>query len=148
MKKGVVTIVFFVLIAASTTESVWLPEIPCEALVTTPDTNWEVFYDALCWVESNNNPNAIGKTDDVGIIQITPIYVEDVNRIICEDKYSLQDRFCPIKSREMFDIYQAHYNPEKDIDKAIRLHNPRAGEWYSKRIKERMYGSISDNRRD
>lgn len=31
-----------------------------------------------------------------------------------------------------------HYNPTRDIDRAIKLHNPGAGKWYGKRIKDRM----------
>ena len=34
----------------------------------------------------------------------------------------------------MFEIYQNHYNPNKDINKAIKLHNPGAGAWYKKKI--------------
>lgn len=35
----------------------------------------------LMIVESNNDPYAIGKNEDLGILQITPIVVEDVNRL-------------------------------------------------------------------
>ena len=31
-----------------------------------------------------------------------------------------------------------HYNPNRDVDKAIKLHNPKAGNWYTKKVKQRM----------
>lgn len=40
----------------------------------------------------------------------------------------------------MFEIYQKHYNPNKDIERAITLHNPTAGDWY----KERVYAAMEN----
>jgi len=97
-------------------------------------TDWEKLILALIQVESNGNEKAIGKTNDVGVLQITPIYVSDVNRILGFDKFFLDCRFDRQKSIEMFEIYQSHYNAKKDIDKAIRLHNPRAGTVYKNKI--------------
>lgn len=108
------------------------------------ESEWERMYAALCFVESGNRADAVGEADDVGIIQITPIYVKDVNRIAGEDRFSLDDRYCPVKSREMFEIYQSHYNPERDITKAIRLHNPTAGDWYLGRVMDAMNKSKED----
>lgn len=101
-------------------------------------SEWDRFTQALILVESEGNPNAVGRTNDLGILQITPIYVADVNRIINEERYSLEDRADVRKSMEMFEIIQGHYNPERDIDKAIRLHNPRAGKSYREKIYKRM----------
>ena len=42
------------------------------------------------------------------------------------------------KSLEMFEILQGHYNPSKSIDKAIKLHNPRAGQSYREKIMNQM----------
>ncbi len=97
-------------------------------------TDWEKLILALIEVESNGNENAIGKTNDVGILQITPIYVADVNRILGNEIYCLNCRFDRQKSIEMFEIYQSHYNPNKNIERAIRLHNPRAGEKYREKV--------------
>lgn len=99
---------------------------------------WEVLVEAIIQTESEGNPNAVGLTKDAGLFQITPIYVKDANRIVGEERYSLQDRFSPDKSHEMFSIVQAHYNPGKNIDKAIRLHNPGAGKWYGDKVKSNM----------
>lgn len=95
-------------------------------------SEWDIFVEALIQVESE------GKTNDVGILQITPIYVKDVNRILGEDRYTLAERTDTEKSLEMFEILQGHYNPSKSIDKAIKLHNPRAGQNYRIKIMNQM----------
>lgn len=97
-------------------------------------TDWDYFVEALIWVESRGNDTIVGKTNDVGCLQITPIYVAEVNRILSEEKYFLEDRISREKSIEMFNIIQKHYNPEFDINKAIKLHNPGANETYHNKI--------------
>ena len=101
-------------------------------------TEWDIFLQALVMVESEGNPNAVGKTNDVGILQITPIYVREVNRILREERYTLEDRRDPDKSVEMFTVMQNYWNPDHDIELAIHLHNPGAGDWYRDRIINRM----------
>ena len=76
--------------------------------------------------------------DDVGILQITPIFVKDVNRILGEKRYTLSCRTDKRKSLEMFEILQNHYNPDKDIDKAIKLHNSKASQSYHTKIIKQM----------
>lgn len=102
------------------------------------ETEWIVFVKALILVESEGNRLAIGKAASLGILQITPIYVKDVNRIIGESKFTLVDRTDIYKSLEMFEIYQSYYNPKKDINKAIKLHNPGAGSEYKQKILNKM----------
>lgn len=97
-------------------------------------TDWEKLILALIKVESGGDEMAIGKTNDVGVLQITPIYVSDVNRILGSQIYCLNCRVNREKSIEMFEIYQKHYNPDKNIEKAIRLHNPRAGIAYKNKV--------------
>lgn len=101
-------------------------------------SEWDIFLAALIQVESEGKADAVGKTNDVGILQITPIYVKDVNRILGEDRYTLAERTDKRKSLEMFEILQGHYNPSKSIDKAIKLHNPRAGQSYRIKIMNQM----------
>lgn len=105
---------------------------------TVTRTEWDIFVQALIFVESEGKPNAVGKTNDVGILQITPIYVREVNRILGEERYTLEDRVDVDKSLEMFAILQEYHNPDRDIDRAIHLHNPGAGQWYKDRIVNRM----------
>ena len=101
-------------------------------------TDWDYFIEALIWEESKGLTNVIGTHNDVGILQITPIYVKEVNRLLKKEIYTLECRFDSIKSLEMFDVIQSHYNPSKSIDKAIKLHNPKASENYGIRIKKKM----------
>lgn len=101
-------------------------------------SEWDIFLEALIQVESEGKADAVGKTNDVGILQITPIYVKDVNRILGEDKYDLSCRTDTEKSLEMFEILQGHYNPSKSIDKAIKLHNPKAPQSYRIKIMNKM----------
>lgn len=107
-------------------------------------SDWDILVRALIQVESGGDSLAVGKTNDLGALQITPIYVTDVNRILGEECYTLEDRKSLVKSLEMFEIIQGHYNPSRDIDKAIRLHNPGAGDWYRERVYNEM-NKIRDN---
>lgn len=97
-------------------------------------SEWEYLIQALIMVESEGNALAVGKTNDVGILQITPIYVREVNRILQQDIYNLSDRTDIDKSLAMFEVYQEHHNPDKDIERAIKLHNPRAGQSYTNKV--------------
>lgn len=80
-------------------------------------------WQAICKVESNNNPSAIGDGGKaVGIAQIWPITVMDANRI-AKKNYTLNDRFDPIKSREMFVIITEHYGKGKSDEYKARIWN-------------------------
>jgi hypothetical protein len=63
---------------------------------------------ALQSVESLNLRHAIHQTA-VGAYQLTPGFVEDVNRILCERRYIMEDRLSVAKSREMVCVYLEHY---------------------------------------
>jgi len=66
----------------------------------------------LIQIESSGKADAIGKHNDVGILQITPIYLEDVNRILGHTEYVLEDRFDRAKSIKMTKTYLKHYAPK------------------------------------
>lgn len=82
--------------------------------------------DAIITVESGGNPRAIGGSS-VGILQITPIAVRECNNILkakgSKKRYTYNDRYDIKKSKEMFMLIQEKYNPERNIEKAIRLWN-------------------------
>ncbi len=101
-------------------------------------SDWDYFVGALIFTESRGNSKAIGKTNDFGILQITPIYVREANRILKENKYTHTDALDSLKSLEMFGIVQSYHNPDRCIFKAIKLHNPNAGQWYEDRIVNKM----------
>lgn len=88
-------------------------------------TPWEKTIMAICWTESKCNPGAVGKAGDSGVMQLIPVYVQEVNRISGSD-YSHSDAFCVRKSLEMFERMQAKYNPARDRDLAIHYHNKSA----------------------
>ena len=114
---------------------------------STPTKNrWDNLIKAISAVESKGNTRAVnGK--HVGILQISPIVVDDCNRINKLKKnvkrYTYGDRYSKEKSIEMFWIIQNFYNKERNLEKAIRLWNggsgyTRAGtqKYYNKVIKE------------
>ena len=114
---------------------------------STPTKNrWDNLIKAISAVESKGNTRAVsGK--HVGILQISPIVVDECNRINKLKKnvkrYTYGDRYSKKKSIEMFWIIQNFYNKERNLEKAIRLWNggsgyTRAGtqKYYNKVIKE------------
>jgi len=76
------------------------------------------------FIESNHDSTRINhKEDAVGIMQVRPIMILDLNRINGFEKYKLADRYSVSKSVEMFMDYQNHYNPEMDFEVAARIWN-------------------------
>lgn len=76
---------------------------------------------AIAMVESGGDVNAVNEAEDaVGYLQIRPCCVEDVNRILGEEKFTLADRYSKEKSIEMFKVYTAYYyvHYSDDIKKA------------------------------
>ena len=107
--------------------------------------DWGPVMDAIIQVESEGNPNAVsGKS--VGVMQITPILVEDCNNILMKKKskkrFALSDRYSVKKSKEMFLLIQSYYNPTNSIEKAIRSWN--GGVRYSVRATNRYYRKVMD----
>ena len=103
---------------------------------------WENLYLSIVEVESRGDNMAISHKGAIGHIQILPKgkggYLDEANRISGYDKYSNTDLYSSVKSREIWDIVMNHHNPERDINKAIRMHNPRAGTWYRQRILKQL----------
>ena len=109
----------------------------------TSDIDWNPVMDAIIQVESEGNPNAVSG-NSVGVMQITPILVKDCNDILKRQKskkrYTMDDRYSVAKSKEMFLIIQKYYNPENNIEKAIRLWN--GGVKYTTRATNRYYKKV------
>lgn len=89
--------------------------------------NWGPLMDAITQVESEGNSKAIGGKSACGAMQIRPILVEECNAILkhrgLTKRYTLNDRFNVKKSREMFVLIMSKYNPDNDVERAIRLWN-------------------------
>lgn len=94
--------------------------------VMVPDylSEWDMMQLAIIKTESEFDELAVGKSGDLGLYQITEVYVEEVNRILGEPIYAHTDAFDPWRAIQMFGIYQNYYNPDRDIYRAINLHNP------------------------
>ena len=122
-----------------------------------PDlSEWETTQLALILTESQMDSLAVGKDNDLGILQITPIFVDEVNRLVGKDLFTHQDALSPEKSLQMLAIYQEHKNPTHDTDKAIQLHNPKGGYAYARKVKKNIarvktyeyYRNLVTNRTD
>lgn len=102
------------------------------------DYDWELFTQALIWVESKGDSKAIGSKDDVGVLQITPILLRDCNRILGYERFTLTDRLDSLKSVEMFNIIQDHYNPQHDYHWALKLWNSGAPLSYHRKVMDKF----------
>ena len=88
--------------------------------------DWNPVMEAIIHVESRGDAKAVSG-NSCGAMQITPILVQECNNILKKRKskkrFTLQDRFSVQKSKEMFLLYQSHYNPTNNVEKAIRSWN-------------------------
>ena len=82
----------------------------------------ELIVNAIILHESTNDSLAVNK-DAVGLLQIRPIMVREVNNILKHKKYKLSDRFDSIKSIEMFYIYTNHHTPSWELELVTRRWN-------------------------
>lgn len=95
-------------------------------------TDWQILQMAIVMTESRFDPEAVGKSKDWGIFQITPIYVKELNRIQDEVEYSHEDAFDVDKAIEMFNLMQEFHNPAHNFDTMLRYHNK--AEWYRRKV--------------
>lgn len=87
---------------------------------------------ALIRVESRGNDSAIGDrhlvgNEAVGALQIRPIMVREVNRILkiqkSDIRFKLKDRFDRQKTIEMFLVWKNYHHPDGDFEKIARNWN-------------------------
>ena len=87
---------------------------------------------ALILVESRGNDSAIGDrhlvgNEAVGALQIRPIMVKEVNRILkiqkIDKRFTLKDRFERDKSIEMFYIWKNYHHKDSDYETIARNWN-------------------------
>lgn len=85
--------------------------------------DWEPVMNAIIQVESGGNAKAVSGIYS-GAMQIAPILVTECNNILkargSKKRYTLNDRFSIQKSKEMFLIIQSKYNPNNNVERAIR----------------------------
>jgi len=93
--------------------------------------NRKELIEAMAFVESGGNPNAIGDlnlgTPSIGLLQIRPIMVREVNRILkkqgLEKRFRNADRKDSTKSIEMFNIWADTYHLNSSYEKMARNWN-------------------------
>jgi len=91
------------LLAFISTQSMWYDRPIVEPI--TIDT----LLNAVMAVESNFDSMAYNsKENAAGVLQIRPIMVHEVNRLLGENKYTLKDRWSKAKSIEMFNVIRSH----------------------------------------
>ena len=102
-----------------------------EMVVEVPSVNEFELVNALIQIESRGNDSAIGDTHlgepSVGVLQIRPIMVREVNRILklkkTEVRFKLKDRFDREKSIEMFLIWKEFHHKDSDFETIARNWN-------------------------
>jgi hypothetical protein len=99
----------------------------CTASVQYDKTEEETMQDplisAIIQVESGGDTLAYNsKEDAVGCLQIRPIMVREVNRLVGKDSFTLYDRWSKVKSVQMFNILRSNIK-EASNEKIARVWN-------------------------
>ena len=127
---------FLVSLTASAEDSIWTS-------FKKLSFDWNPVMDAIIKVESEGNPRAVSG-NSVGVMQITPVLVKECNDILKKQKsnkrYTLDDRYSVEKSKEMFLLIQKYFNPENNVEKAIRSWN--GGIKYSVKATNKYYQKV------
>ena len=100
----------------------------------------DILLEAIIVVESNGNDSCIGDRNlgrpSVGCLQIRPIMVREVNRILrkqkIKKKYKLKDRYSRKKSIEMFYIWRDYHHSEDSDEVIARCWNGGPKGWKKK----------------
>lgn len=64
----------------------------------------DALLNKVAWVESRNNPKAVGKLGEIGMFQLRPIAIREVNRVY-GTKYHIRDARKMVESREIARLY-------------------------------------------
>ena len=111
MKK---TILSISLLAFISTQSMWYDKLTYKQPIIEPIAI-DTLLNAVMAVESNFDTLAYNsKENAAGVLQIRPIMVREVNRLLGEDKYTLKDRWNKAKSIEMFNVIRSHLKGATD----------------------------------
>jgi len=101
------TILSLSLLAFISTQSMWYDKLTYKPIIE--PIAIDTLLMAVMAVESNFDTMAYNEKENaVGVLQIRPIMVREVNRLLGEDKYTLKDRWNKAKSIEMFNVIRSH----------------------------------------
>ena len=137
MKKVVLTILFFITIPLliSSVEYQHLIQKPISTIKpepVKPVIKPNNLIKALIQVESTGIENIHGdlhlkEGPSVGVLQIRPVMVREVNRILkilkIDKKFKMKDRYDREKSIEMFVIWRDFHHPDGDFETIARNWN-------------------------
>lgn len=106
----------------------------------------EPLIQAMIMVESEGNDSAYCKKEEaVGCLQIRPIMVREVNRILkiqkSELEYTLEDRWSREKSIEMFHIVNGYHNKNSTYEEIARAWNG-GPNWFKKSLTKRYWKRV------
>ena len=98
-------------------------------------------------VESNGNDNAYNKSEEaVGCLQIRPIMVREVNRILKkqgkEYRFKMKDRWDRDKSLQMFWVWKDYHHPNS-TDEVIARNWNGGPNGYKKKSTEKYWEKVS-----
>ena len=131
-------VVYPLLFAATTNAGFREPQTPIEIepkpieVVNVEIEPIDELVNAMIQVESRGNDSAIGDTHlgsqyAVGALQIRPIMVKEVNRILKlkgeKHRFKLKDRFSREKSIQMFLIWKEFHHKDSDFEAIARSWN-------------------------
>lgn len=88
---------------------------------------------AIGFVESRWNPDAVGSNNDLGFLQITPIFCAEASRVSGAN-FRHEDALSIDSSLAMFAAIQGRYNGQGSIEQAIYHHN-KSGAYRAKVLK-------------
>ncbi len=87
-------------------------------------TDVDRLWIGVCRQESEEDPREYNASEKAaGIAQIRPINLRDCNRIAGYERWILDDRYDPVKSRQMFDVYTRRYARPWSLEAAARVWN-------------------------
>ena len=93
--------------------------------LTIPAIDYKRLFSAFVYVESRGDDNAVGDNGKaVGCVQMWPIMVDEVNRLIGKDLFNYNDRLNRERSYYMFIIIM-NRNKVRTVDDAVRIWNPK-----------------------
>ena len=126
---------------------------PLEVLVVEPKfvkptytLDVDPLIQAMIMVESEGNDSAYHKREKAaGCLQIRPIMVREVNRILgiqkSELEYTLEDRWSREKSIEMFHIVNGYHNKNSTYEEIARAWNG-GPNWIKKSLTKRYWKRV------
>ena len=111
-------------------------------LASTANASTDEAWELVIFMESTSgtHPNTYKdwhEANPLGIAQITPVVVRDVNRILGKEVFTLEMRVNDYLSRLMFEVICNHYAKGGSVEKLCRL-------WHRGPSHKRQYDSAGD----